>query len=863
MKIQLRRALFALVVSLITVQSFVACSAEATLEPVRVPSESIVISFATSEWARSEYEQLAEVFHKSHPHITVEVLSYQTLNVNVEGEGAIRTLAGAVDTFVCPTDLLPNHSRQGIVRDLTPLIESDPHFVPDDFYPGLLEAFQWDGGTWGLPAHANFNLIFYDKTAFEEAGITSPHLGWSYADFTQAAQQLTVQDGDRTIRYGFINPLSYITDLLIFGRAGMWADESGTLPLPKLDDPAMVEAVQWYADQVKRGVIANPVEFNVQELNALVHNGKAAMWAGHTRQFQAYSHLSPGVASLPEGKAIVGWKWDTGYGMSAGTTHPQESWQWLSFLTHQAVTRMLNAGPARRSVAETSAYWDRLDEQLGQETAATYRYILEKPESSIPWEMPLSAPLRVALETVLTGEQEVSEALAAAQTQAMAAMGELDESALTPAPTIVVPTPEPESDNVVITFYHDGNIGPYYSLAERFHEEHPEIKVDLVEPTEWGIPHWAEVCDCFAVYAPVSDDQYFLNLEPFVDADQDFSLDDFYPQSIEAFRQQGNLLGLPVDIDLLVVQYNKNLFDEASVEYPQPGWDLDDFLEKAMALTKGEGKDRVYGYVPLFPAIDVNFFLAQKGATLLDVEHPSRPALDSSVTVEAMRWYADLALVYGVMPIVQVKEYRQEFSEALMKRLTLVHTDRAAMWAVHTNADFGQALESFSIGTAPLPLDREKMQMSHHNLVGYVISARSAHPRACWEWIKFLSDHSSLVVRGRPARRSIAESPIYRSQVGEEAAEVFSFTMEHLDPALDVVKGDSPLNMLYYWRWETYDRILEGANVENALANAQTKAEAFVDCLGKDIASASRSQYWACAQEVDPEVEIPPDLRQE
>ncbi|MCK4448966.1 MAG: hypothetical protein KAX26_00080, partial [Anaerolineae bacterium] len=130
--------------------------------------------------------------------------------------------------------------------------------------------------------------------------------------------------------------------------------------------------------------------------------------------------------------------------------------------------------------------------------------------------------------------------------------------------------------------------------------------------------------------------------------------------------------------------------------------------------------------------------------------------------------------------------------------------------------------------------------------------------QACWEWINFVSDHSAVVARGLPARRSVAESPAYRSRIGEETAEALLRTLEHLDPSLDTVEKENPwLIMLYRWMLEAYDQVLEGADVEVALAGAQARAEAFVDCLGEDITSGDRARYRDCAQEVDPGYKFP------
>ena len=51
----------------------------------------------------------------------------------------------------------------------------------------------------------------------------------------------------------------------------------------------------------------------------------------------------------------------------------------------------------------------------------------------------------------------------------------------------------------------------------------------------------------------------------------------------------------------MIIHYNPRMFDEAGLDYPDPEWTWDDFLETAKALTSGEGGDKVFGFaIPYF-----------------------------------------------------------------------------------------------------------------------------------------------------------------------------------------------------------------------------------------------------------------------
>ena len=51
---------------------------------------------------------------------------------------------------------------------------------------------------------------------------------------------------------------------------------------------------------------------------------------------------------------------------------------------------------------------------------------------------------------------------------------------------------------------------------------------------------------------------------------------------------------MPADLDLQLIDYNKDIFDAAGVAYPEAGWTWDDYRATAMALTEGDGVGKIY-----------------------------------------------------------------------------------------------------------------------------------------------------------------------------------------------------------------------------------------------------------------------------
>jgi len=720
--------------------------------PTPGPSEEqagVTITFACHGYTRDQYETLAQQFHEANTGINVRVLSIEGL-LDIEEEpgdfplDGVQRLAGAADTMALDW-LRPEDAQQGFVKDLTPLIQMDSTFDSEDFYPVALQDVQWDGGTWGLPHTITFHMVYYDQAAFDEAGLAYPEPWWTLDDFLAKAHALTEREGDQVTRWGFVeawfDPIPFIV-----GHAGPLMDYSTAPPTPRMNRPQVAEAVRWFADLTlvhKVMPFFDPSEQQPgrSQGRALVDGGRARMWNQSSLDFlfEGGSH-KVGMAPFPSDSPDYGPTpaWTRIYAMSAGTGHPQEAWRWIHFLTHRAVTMFeAFALPARRSVAEGTGFWER----LSPDVAAALRYAAEHALST---NHHLAAqPLYGA---VIKGEENVEQALAAAQEQAIQRLTEQDAArAQAPPQPVAVATPEPvQQEGVTIRFVAVYDLERFKELARDFHASHPDVNVDVPEPASgsYSLESVTTGADCYVWGMGDQNDarsrQYMLDLQPFADADPSLPMADFYPTVLESFCYQGDLWGLPSDTHVVVVYYNKALFDAARVAYPQPGWDLEDFIAKALALTRGAGEDKQYGFLPLFPHADAETFAALQGVSLFDEEAvPPQPRFDAPATVAAVARYVELHTVDEVSPGFFLDEDPTDPGTLnLEQRWALLKGDRAAMWinTSHLRAQFASAVDG--LGVAPLPLNEGGTVSGYAE--GYFIAPDTPHAQACWEWMRFL-----------------------------------------------------------------------------------------------------------------------------
>jgi ABC-type glycerol-3-phosphate transport system substrate-binding protein len=854
-------------------------TATAVPETQEIDEERTTILFAVEDVEKSLYEDMIEAFEEANPDIHVQLASInELLGLGLLGgeppEDTWQRLASGADVINLSAGMEP--VRQGLIRDLKPLMQSDPNFQRSDFLPGTLERGEWDGGTWSLPMRVMYDVIFYDKDAFDEAGVTYPEVGWNWDDFLATAEALTEREGGKVTRWGFVQP-DYRHLSFIEGRVGPVIDAKSDPPKPNLDRADVVDAVSWYVDlylkeevtpffEASEGDAASPVS----EGRALVENGETPMWNEWSAVWGLRKQQgNRGVVSFPvDGPdSRTSLVYSIGLSMSAGTAHPEEAWRWMDYVSRQDTSEQgpfVRFVPARRSTAEAIGFWEGLDEEMADALrfAIDHDYYTEYTDGY--------GAFLDALNLALSGEKSVEDAMLEAQAQAEADIQEAsaDRAEATPVPTVVVSGAggaESNAGDVTNISFSPGigavtNLQAFRDAAEAFNDSQTDIHVDVDLPeftASIGVPSLAESFDCFQWVSDIQNPQsqaVILNLKPFLDADSSFDIDDFFPALVDQFTWQGQLWGLPAELQPYIIEYNKDIFDAARVEEPDLDWTTDDFVDVATALTTGEGDEKQYGFVPqYYEATDLLPLLQRRGAEFIDeTADPPAFTFDNPANAEALRWYANLSTEYDVKPVflADVADYA-EANSYVLEREALITGGRAAMWTSDIVSIFGDRSE-LNTGVAPMPVGIDGSGGGGSSY-GYFISADTEARQACWEFITFLTEQPA-VTQGLPARRSVAQSDAYRQQVGPERADVFLASATGSgDFSGDVFEGKSWMSTAgSFWLGRAYDQVVKGeASAEDALRAAQKMADDYRACVVVNDVLADQEGWQDCMLEVD------------
>jgi multiple sugar transport system substrate-binding protein len=185
------------------------------------------------------------------------------------------------------------------------------------------------------------------------------------------------------------------------------------------------------------------------------------------------------------------------------------------------------------------------------------------------------------------------------------------------------------------------------ALVDQFNAEHTDMQVNITVLPESGFTERMTATLGAGEGAPdvafFWDNNWFpqaLDLTEYIANDPDIDPEMYF----EGFWNtravwQDKIVGLPLGVGANFVMYNKDVFDEMGVPYPDPDWTTDDYIATAIALTDPEqrrwGGDRPRGP---FRAIWRNYgaFPYSDDSTTVD------GYLNSDASVASYTWLWDL-----------------------------------------------------------------------------------------------------------------------------------------------------------------------------------------------------------------------------
>jgi ABC-type glycerol-3-phosphate transport system substrate-binding protein len=853
----------------------------------------VQISFGVWEYELAVYQPLAEQFNEEHPDIEVIVVPIDEV-FESQGDGSGETTTSALRRLVAMVDtsstiaVAPDAYGSALLLDLRPLIEADTSLDDGEFLEGALDRVTVDGGVWSLPRYFYVNLLSYNRALLNTGDTTVRAERWS--DILTLAEQSVVGMGSSISVYGWVdtsNGYFPLVALLEREQLNPFAENPDTVDISGPEYAAALERLrQLYRDGVIHNAYGSPMGSGGMpqepiDPSTLVRDQRAALWGdlyfGDEQGNQVELPFERGSLAYPSSPMTEGYSGASeGYIISGGTAYPTESWRWIEWLSRQITDAPgtfqpgnlpFGRVPSREALAELLGYW----EQIGEDNAALFREVIARgtPPMTRQPDWMLASALQEASGAVINDPNTTAkDALQRAQASYRA---NREQMMLTPTlepdlRPVVVATPEPQvapEGGTEVTFAAYGfSTSSLRPLVRRFREQYPEIFVKLVNPEFSGevkLATLAGAADCFFWSDPIEDPADLaavLDLQPLIDADATFPVDDYPPALISAFRRDGRTIALPASFSVRTLNYNRTKFAALGLDAPRADWGPDEFLEAAKAATSGDGEKKVFGYVPYAGiAQDLVFWTGQFGGRLtVGTGQDLRPNYTDPAVERAIRWYLDLSQVHEVMPPISLPYKTSDPYDD--RSYEYVQSGRAGLWfdygySFTGSADNGfQVDEPFEVGIGPLPVGGVGLGASELQARGMFIGAQASDPEACWDWFTFLSTDTTLLYGALPARRSVAESDAFLAASPPTTRELYEIYRDALSQP--VAQGESnyalySAQMDTYWLFKAIVAARDGADLTRVLAEAQQLTTAFAECV---VGGATPA---VCAPQVDPE----------
>lgn len=305
-----------------------------------------------------------------------------------------------------------------------------------------------------------------------------------------------------------------------------------------------------------------------------------------------------------------------------------------------------------------------------------------------------------------------------------------------------------------------------------FEREHPNIDVRL-ETAPYGL-YVSKVMTSIASGARVADlmfaedwfgqelihRSYARNIMPM--ARRDLALEDFFQDAFQEWRgvaqKPDELFGFPTSVGLTVLFYNKDMFDEAGISYPDTHWTYEDLVRVGKQLTVDRDSNGVPEQWGLH--LDVHYtgletVIYSQGGRVLSPDL-SRAILTEPATLDAFVFVKDIFWKYRIAPL----------STSIITPWEPFLARKAAMNLIGSHGSMNLVGTDIRWDLAMPPKGKDGRRFSRRFSMAFMIPENSDHPDEAWELLAWILTRSSA---GTIDRQYLGMMPTYLPNIRSRA----------------------------------------------------------------------------------------------
>lgn len=335
----------------------------------------------------------ADTFPQTHPGVGVD---YQPVTTKYGDKLTAAYAAGSppdVYRYLQESTPIDAAVKSDLLLDLTSYANRDKYDF-SDFLPEAIGLYRWKGKLYALPRDYGAQFVYYNVDLFTKAGVDLPPTKWddktwTYSKYIDAAKRLTVSAGGTTSQWGCLVNTGWrpwASFVYSNGATVVQNNANGESTQVTLTDDNAVAGMQFLQDLMYKYHVAP----QAKEKKPAFSDGTVAMMInnpGAVKTDRMITSFKWDVAALPIGdqspKRGTGGG-GTGWGAAAPTKYPNQSWQFITFISSQQAEQdevaIGGTTPSRISVINSPQFLDPSQPPKGSSTFPDgQKYVVADP----------------------------------------------------------------------------------------------------------------------------------------------------------------------------------------------------------------------------------------------------------------------------------------------------------------------------------------------------------------------------------------------------------------------------------------------------------------------------------------------------
>ena len=298
------------------------------------------------------------------------------------------------------------------------------------------------------------------------------------------------------------------------------------------------------------------------------------------------------------------------------------------------------------------------------------------------------------------------------------------------------------------------NIRVYYNLDPESNEFEEKSLEDLQSGTAPDV--FQGCCSFLPIWAQKG---YLLDLRPYVRAELDrATIEDWDPVQYNSFfTRDGRQYALPKYHGALALYFNKDIFDQAHVDYPTDSWTHEDYLAAMKGIVRNhnqEGEPSLWASMTDIAWERLQVHVNAWGGHFVDPDDSTKSWIAEPPALQALEWIRARMWDDKVMATELDVQNKGTQAAFIAGQLAMVEDGSWALKNILANANFRVGLATFPTG----PVRRATLATTD----GFGIYAGTKHPDAAWELLKFLigKEYGRAMAKAQflqPARVSLVD----------------------------------------------------------------------------------------------------------